>query len=101
MTNSVKMRLQIRDADVTVRALIRHPMEVGGRLKSGEYIAAHFITEVTCVHNDALVLRAHWGPGIAKNPYLSFIVPNAVRGDELIIRWIDNNGESDEFKTTI
>jgi sulfur-oxidizing protein SoxZ len=95
------MRLQLRGGEVTVRALIRHPMAIGGRLKSGVVIAAHFITEVTCTHNGTVVMRAHWGPGIAKNPYLSFVVGHASSGDELIIRWIDNIGESDEFKTKI
>ena len=95
------MRLQRRDNEVTVRVLIRHPMAVGGRLKNGATIAPHYITEVTCTHQGAVILRAHWGPGIAKNPYLSFVVPRAASGDELVLRWLDNNDDFDEFRATI
>jgi sulfur-oxidizing protein SoxZ len=91
----------LRDDTVTVRMLIRHVMYIGGRTENGERAAPHFIKEVTVTHNGAIVMVGHWGAGIAKNPYLSFIVGNAKSGDELVFRWTDNQGARDEFKTRI
>lgn len=101
MSDSIKLRTSLRDDVVTVRMLVRHAMAVGGRRASGERVAPHFITEITCRHNGELVMLGHWGAGIAKNPYLSFTIGNAKSGDELAIRWIDNQGAIDEFKTRI
>lgn len=97
VSNSVKVRIQVRDNAVTVRMIIRHAMEVGGYRPDGQYVAAHFITELICHHNAEPVLHAYWGPGISKDPYLSFTVRPAKIGDELQVRWIDNQGMSDEF----
>jgi sulfur-oxidizing protein SoxZ len=94
--SSIKMRTQIRAGVCTVRALIRHPMEVGRRdSTTGERSKAHFITRVTCLHQDREVLNAHWGGGIAKNPYLSFMFDGASGGDSLSLSWEDNWGETD------
>jgi sulfur-oxidizing protein SoxZ len=101
MSNSVRARVQFRDDTATVRMIIRHAMEVGGKRADGRYVAAHFITELMCHHNSEPVLRAYWGPGIAKDPYLSFTIRPAKSGDELHVRWVDNQGMSDEFTMRI
>jgi len=101
MSDSIKVRTTLRDDTVVVRMLIRHAMYVGGRRDNGDRVAPHFIKEVTCTHNGETVMIGHWGAGIAKNPYLSFIVGNAKSGDELAFRWTDNQGGRDEFKTRI
>ena len=92
MMKSIKVRTQLRNGSVTVRMLVRHPMNVGGRRKNGETVASHFIQEISCEHNGEIVMQGHWGPGIARNPYLSFIVGNAKAGDALAFRWSDNQG---------
>ena len=101
MADSIKVRTQLRNGTLTVRLLIRHPMDVGGRKKTGATVAPHFIKEVICSHNGEIVMQAHWGAGIARNPYLSFIVGNANAGDKLAVRWVDNQGGKDAFETQI
>ena len=101
MSNSIKVRTSVRNNTVTVRMLVRHAMEVGGVRTNGERVAAHFIKEITCTHNGKTVMVGHWGAGIAKNPYLSFTIRDAAVGDELRIRWVDNQGGIDEFATRI
>ena len=101
MSDSIKVRTSIRNDAVTVRMLVRHATTVGGRRASGELVAAHFIKEISCTHNGKLVMLGHWSAGIAKNPYLSFIIRDATAGDELKIRWVDNQGGVDEFNTRI
>ena len=81
--------------------LIRHPMDVGGRRKNGESIAPHFIKEISCQHNGETVMLGHWGAGIAKNPYFSFIINDVQAGDKLAFSWLDNQGGKDAFETRI
>ena len=60
MANSIKVRAKAKGDTVTVKALIKHPMETGLRKdkKTGKAIPAHFIQEVSCKHNGAEVLLA-------------------------------------------
>lgn len=100
--DSIKMRVQLRDGVATVRALIRHPMEVGRQRGSdGQSVPAHFITRVSCEHQGEPVLLAHWGGGVAKNPYLSFSFEGAAPGDTITLRWEDNQGEADSLEFTL
>ena len=101
VSSSIKVRTQLRKGALTVRALIRHPMEVGRRLDSGERVPSHFITRVVCTLNADTVLDADWGGGVAKDPYLSFVVDGAQSGDRLTIRWVDNQDGHDELSVGI
>ena len=101
MTSSIKIRSAIRDGTATVRMLIHHVMAVGGRTASGDYIEPHFITEITCFHNKREVIKGHWGAGIARNPYLSFVIENAQVGDRLLVRWRDNKDDCDEIEARL
>ena len=101
-TGTIKLRTAIKDGVATVRALIRHPMDVGSLGRKGEpHRDPHYIHTVTCEHNGAAVFTAHWGFGIAKDPYLSFEFGDAKAGDRLSIRWEDNHGESDALEATL
>jgi sulfur-oxidizing protein SoxZ len=53
MANSIKIRARAKGNAVTVKALIKHPMETGLRKdkKTGKVIPALFIQEVTCKAN--------------------------------------------------
>lgn len=96
-SSTIKVRTELRQGALTVRALIRHPMDVGRRLRDGKEEPAHFITRVVCTLNDEVVLDADWGGGIAKDPYLSFVVEGAKAGDRLTLGWRDNQDGRDEF----
>ena len=57
-----------------VRLLIRHPMETGFRHDEvGKAIPQNVIKDLTCRYNGVEVFRAELFPGIAANPYLSFL----------------------------
>ena len=93
----MKIRAWTSGNSATVKAIIFHPMETGLRKDkaSGKTIPAQYITEVTCKHNGKPVLTCLWGPGVSKNPFLSFRFNNAKAGDSLEISWVDNTGGSD------
>jgi sulfur-oxidizing protein SoxZ len=98
----VKMRGKLAEGVAEIKALMPHPMETGTRrTEAGELIPAHFIQEVMCEHNGALVLRAEWGTSVSKNPYFAFKVAEAKAGDEIVIRWLDNLGETSEGRLTL
>ncbi len=103
MANTIKVRAKLAGDVTTVKALVSHPMETGlvKDKKTGEFIPAHFIQEVTCEHNGNNVLTALWGVAISKNPYLSFRFKGAKVGDKLTLRWVDNTGKSDTEETVI
>jgi len=93
----MKIRAWTSDNRATVKAIIFHPMETGLRKDkaSGKAIPAKYITEVNCKHNGKPLLTCLWGPGVSKNPFLSFRFKNAKAGDKLEITWIDNQGNTD------
>jgi len=103
MANSIKVRAQAKGDTVTVKALIKHPMETGLRKdkKTGKVIPAHFIQEVNCQHNGKDVLVAEWGPAVSKNPYLAFSFKGGKAGDAVSISWVDNTGGKDAAEATI
>ena len=74
MANSIKVRAKAKGDTVTVKALIKHPMETGLRKdkKTGKVIPAHFIQEVVCKHNGTVVNTGYWGTGVSKDPYMAF-----------------------------
>ncbi len=103
MAGSIKVKAKLENDEVTVKALITHPMETGLRKdkKTGETIPAHFIQEVVCSCNGKTVMTADWSGGVSQNPYLSFKFKGAKVGDKLQVAWKDNKGEGDTETTDI
>ncbi|MBF0263937.1 MAG: thiosulfate oxidation carrier complex protein SoxZ [Gammaproteobacteria bacterium] len=100
--NSIKIRAKLKGDVVTVKALIKHPMETGLRKnkKTGKMIPAHFIQNIMCENNGKSVMNAEWGASVSKNPYLSFKFKGSNKGDTFKLTWTDNTGktESNEVK---
>lgn len=103
MANKIKVRAWIDGSSATVKAIMFHPMETGLRKdkSSGKVIPAHFITEAKIEHNGKAIMTCLWGPGVSKNPFLSFRFKGAKKGDSLNISWVDNKGEQSSQKVDI
>ncbi len=99
----IKIRAKEKNGIVTVKSLFKHPMETGNRKdkKTGKKIPAHYITEVICEINGKTVMTAYLGPGVSKDPYMSFDVKGAKKGDTVKLTWVDNRGESASGEATI
>ena len=99
----VKIRASLKDGATTVKALMTHPMETGARKdkESGELVPAHYIQEVEVTHNGNSALKAYWGTGISKNPYLSFKIKGGAEGDAIVLTWKDNLGETGTGETKV
>ena len=100
---TIKCKAKEVDGAVEVKVLMKHAMETGLNKdkKTGELIPAHYITEVSCMHNGAEIFRCNMGPAISKNPYLSFIVSGPKSGDTLQLASVDNMGKSDSGETIV
>ncbi len=101
-SRSVKIRASARGDMVTVKSLMKHPMESGLRKnkKTGKKIPAKFITEVTAEINGEPVLVGNMSAAVSKNPYLSFKAPGK-SGDTVKISWVDNTGDSDSGEAKV
>lgn len=102
-SKTIKLKAKAENGEVTVKALIKHPMETGRRKDkdSGKLVPAHYINELTCTHKGEPVLTTEWGPTISKNPFLSFTFTGGAAGEEIQLSWKDNKGDSDSASATI
>ena len=99
MADPMRIRAQVSGDKTTVRVLMSHDMETGQRKDAaGKTVPAWFIQEVSASHNGRTVLSALWGPSVAKNPFMQFVMKGAKVGDKIAVVWTDNRGErrSDE-----
>ena len=99
MADPMRIRAQVSGDKTTVRVLMSHEMETGQRKDAaGKTVPAWFIQEVSASHNGRTVLSALWGPSVAKNPFMQFVMKGAKVGDKIAVVWTDNRGErrSDE-----
>ena len=95
MADPMRIRAQAQGDKTTVRVLMSHEMETGQRKDSaGKIVPAWFIKEVSATHNGKTVMTAQWGPSVAKNPFLQFVIKGAKAGDKVAISWKDNKGDS-------
>ncbi len=100
---TIKIRAKVKNGITTVKTLVSHPMETGLRKnkKTGKKIPAHHVTEVNAEYNGNTVMTANWGPGISKNPYLSFKFKGGSAGERIKISWVDNMGKGDSLEAVI
>ena len=95
MADPMRIRAQVQGDKAVVRVLMSHEMETGQRKDSaGKTVPAWFIQEVSAAHNGKTVMTAQWGPSVAKNPFLQFVIKGAKAGDKVAISWKDNKGDS-------
>ena len=102
MADPMRIRAQAAGDKATVRVLMAHEMESGQRKDAaGKLIPAWFIQEVSAQLNGKTVLTAQWGPSVAKNPFLQFVVKGAKAGDKITVNWVDNKGDKRTDEATV
>jgi sulfur-oxidizing protein SoxZ len=95
MTKSINIRAYEKDGIVTVKSIIRHPMESGFRINknTGNKYPPNFIQEVIVQSVNKTVMEAFWSGAISRNPFFSFRFKGKA-GEHLTLSWIDNKGRS-------
>jgi len=102
MGDPMRIRAQSAGDKTTVRVLMSHEMETGQRRDpAGKVIPAWFIQEVSAALNGKPVLAAQWGPSVAKNPFMQFVVRGAKAGDKISVTWLDNKGDKRTDEATV
>jgi sulfur-oxidizing protein SoxZ len=102
MADPMRIRAALAGDETTVRVLMAHIMETGIRKDaSGALIPAHFIQDVEATHNGKSVLKAMWSGAVSQNPFLSFKFRGAAKGDKVVVKWVDNKGNSRTDEATI
>ena len=67
MAGKIRIKAEEKAGTVTVKALIKHPMETGRRKdKNGNLVPSHHITEIRVMVNGGEIMQGQWGTGIAK-----------------------------------
>ena len=49
---------------------------------------------MTFSRNGTVVAEADMGVGVAKNPLIGIALADAIPGDQIEMRWVDNHGNS-------
>ncbi len=66
MAAKIKIKAVEKSGTVTVKALIKHPMETGRRKdQNGNLVPSHHITEIMVMVNGGEIMQGQWGTGIA------------------------------------
>lgn len=103
MAEPMRIRATMAGDVADVKVLMNHTMETGLRKdsKTGQFVPAHYITDVTASVNGTKVLDGGLSGGISKNPYLGFKVKGAKAGDKITVNWVDNKGDKNTAEATI
>jgi sulfur-oxidizing protein SoxZ len=94
MTDTViRMPAQAKAGEVvTVRAMVRHPMESGFRHDNvGKPIPRHIVESFVCRYGGREVFRAQLSSGVTTNPYFQFYLRALETGD-VNFTWVDDRG---------
>ena len=103
MASKIKVKVKLKGDVAEVKSLMLHPMENGARRDpdSADIVPAHHITQLTFTNNDKPVMLVNCSTAVARDPYFSFSFKGARAGDKLMIRWVDNKGESDSIEKVL
>ena len=101
MANRIKIKAVEKSGIVTVKALIKHPMETGRRKDlEGKLVPVHHITELKVLVNETEVMEGQWGTGISKNPYMS-LQYHGKKGDIVKLQLLDNKNNHFSVETVV
>lgn len=102
MTIKIRIRGKSTNGIAEVKALIKHPMESGGRMdkKTGKPFPAKFIDTVQILVNGTKAIDAQWSGAVSANPYLAVKV-KANAGDKVSIQLTDNTDEKGTESITL
>ncbi len=94
MPEPIRIRALARGGGTDIHVLMPHPMETGFRKdEAGDFIAAHYITDVEIVVAGRTVLKATLSRAISEDPLLYFRVKGGRARDLVQVSWVDNRGE--------
>ena len=103
-TNKIRIRARVDGNLISVKALIKHPMETGRRKdKQGNLVPAHFIQHIYAEYRNKRVFNAYWGTGVSKDPFIAFVFEKSgnTKRETVTLSWVDNLGLSGNAEASI
>ncbi len=88
----IKLKPKSRKGIITVKTLIKHPMETGLRKKKGKLVPANYIVHMGVAVNGKPMVVADIGSTISKDPYFQFKIPGN-KGDTVTLKYEDSRGK--------
>lgn len=102
MGDPMRIRATESGGVVEIKILMKHEMESGQRKDAaGKVIPAWHINLVTAKVKDKEVFNAQFGPAVSKDPFLHFRFKGAAKGDKIVVKWTDNQGDSRTDEATV
>ncbi len=101
MPDPIRIRAQARDGGTEIHVLMPHPMETGfHKDEAGDFIPAHYITEVRIEVDGKPVLNATLSRAVSEDPLLYFRIKGGGAGERVTVSWLDTHGDrrSDEAR---
>lgn len=93
MAEPIRIRAQSKNGSTEIHVLMPHPMETGFRKdESGEFVPAHYITEVRIAVAGRGVLAATLSRAVSEDPLLLFRIKGGLPGDLVTVSWTDTQG---------
>jgi sulfur-oxidizing protein SoxZ len=96
----MKVKAKLKGDVVKVKAMFKNPM-AGVEEAEKKKIKPEFISQITGVHNGAVVYEVTTGGFISKNPLFKFEFKGGKKGEFLELTTIDNNGKKETKKAKI
>jgi sulfur-oxidizing protein SoxZ len=94
VADPIRIRALAKAGTTEVHVLMPHPMETGFRKDgAGDFIAAHYITDVRIEIAGKLVLTATLSRAVSEDPLLYFRLVGGSPGDTIRVSWVDTRGE--------
>lgn len=102
MADPMKIRATLKGDVAEIRVLMSHPMENGQRKDAaGNVIPHHFIQQIWVTVGGKPVIQGQTGTSVSRNPVFGFKVKGVKAGDEVVVKWRDNKGETREDKVAV
>jgi sulfur-oxidizing protein SoxZ len=90
----IRIRAQAKDGGTDIHVLMPHPMETGFRKdEGGEFITAHYITDVEILVAGRTVLKATLSRAVSEDPLLFFRIKGGQPNEPVRVSWVDSWGE--------
>ncbi|OHC62638.1 MAG: thiosulfate oxidation carrier complex protein SoxZ [Rhodocyclales bacterium GWA2_65_20] len=102
MADPMKIRAQQKGDVTEIRVLVNHPMETGMRKDGdGNTVPAHYIQSFAVDIGGRRVIQGQTGTSIARNPVFAMKVKGVKAGDEVVVSWVDNKGDTRTDKAIV
>ena len=102
MADPMRVRAVESGGVVDVKILMKHDMETGQRKDaSGKVIAAWHIANIVAKINNKEVFKGEFVTAVSKDPFLNFKFKGGAKGEEVVITWVDNKGDTRTDKAII